>query len=547
MKNILYVLLLITYSIASNSQSISVESFVIANGDISASTQARCDSNGDACGLVKVFLPLSGAKFNGNVVGKPEQQTSTYWVYMSPGSKRLQIEHLDFPQLNIVFKDYGITSILGKTTYNLELNVSEKNVKKQILNIKVVPKDAVVQIDGETVDNGSIMLSVGTHRYNVAARGFYSQTGSIEITENSPAKLLVELDRKHVAEDSADTQYSTAKVGDNQEKSPTHLQTTTDDKRTKFLDSFQLNIEAVDLGLPSGTLWADRNLGASTILNIGYSYMWGDTSPNPQKLRFTDYKFYDKKNKTYEGILKYNSSKDKKTILDLEDDAASVLLGAEWHIPTNDEFNELLNCCYIEEFKGYCRLTGPNGKSIVMPDIPWTYNRETNGYGHYWTSSIGDYTPNASGIRSIALKNVEKDKYYRWVKGQIRAVKKTDNKYTYPFPTISIDKIEENKDVIIDGKIGNWYVVHTRIHSQIHPFCFKVWVNDKFYAEFNDFKYTIEKIKRIGENEYECQLTVSKNKISPNDKITVQVEVYGGQSGYTTCYYTEQPIIRNLP
>ena len=101
----------------------------------------------------------------------------------------------------------------------------------------------------------------------------------------------------------------------------------------------------VDLGLPSGTLWSTTNLGALKPEDGGYYYQWGDTIgwakeevENGRKKfasDWSDYKFGSSGN-----FSKYNST-DEKTILDLEDDAAYIMFGNEWRMPTKDDFVEL--------------------------------------------------------------------------------------------------------------------------------------------------------------------------------------------------------------
>lgn len=71
--------------------------------------------------------------------------------------------------------------------------------KKQTLNIKVTPSDAIVLIDNEMVEKRMIELPLGSHSYNVAASGYLAQSGNVNLTANSPGKLIVELDRKTTA------------------------------------------------------------------------------------------------------------------------------------------------------------------------------------------------------------------------------------------------------------------------------------------------------------------------------------------------------------
>ena len=105
--------------------------------------------------------------------------------------------------------------------------------------------------------------------------------------------------------------------------------------------------EYVDLALPSGTLWATCNLGASKPSEYGLYFQWGDTkgyseeqigTGNGQK-KFasdeSDYKFG-----VYPNYSKYTTTG---ATLDLEDDAAHVNMGGSWHMPTPAQISELIN------------------------------------------------------------------------------------------------------------------------------------------------------------------------------------------------------------
>ena len=133
----------------------------------------------------------------------------------------------------------------------------------------------------------------------------------------------------------------------------------------------------IDLGLPSGLLWAKSNMGTTDPKEIGDYYAWGETS--------TKKKYYSTNYKHYTGIdldLKKYNEKDRKTVLELEDDAANANLGVGYRIPTQEDWQELLDNCKWEavtttlpieldpaQRKGIARwkVTGPNGKSIVLP------------------------------------------------------------------------------------------------------------------------------------------------------------------------------------
>ena len=154
-----------------------------------------------------------------------------------------------------------------------------------------------------------------------------------------------------------------------------------------FLKDFS-PYKKIDLGLPSRTLWADRNIGATDIYDSGKLFQWGDPTPydipehtggtinEGQKMfSWSDYKW----NPSGDGstFTKYNST-DGKITLDPEDDAAYVNMGNTWKMPTQEQV--------IELFKGtkqelYAKLTDVSDPVKVAEGtysgsgnwVSWTY------------------------------------------------------------------------------------------------------------------------------------------------------------------------------
>jgi hypothetical protein len=144
------------------------------------------------------------------------------------------------------------------------------------------------------------------------------------------------------------------------------------------------------------------NVGASKPEDYGYYFAWGETSPKSSysssnyKYKATDYG---------DGMIvyaKYDSTPihgDGKTVLEPEDDAASVNLGNGWRTPTFNDFKELREKCTwtwtTRNGVNGMLVTGPNGKSIFLPGGGW-YTKTTltskNTYGSYWTATgSGDF------------------------------------------------------------------------------------------------------------------------------------------------------------
>lgn len=146
----------------------------------------------------------------------------------------------------------------------------------------------------------------------------------------------------------------------------------------------------VDLGLPSGLLWARTNIGAPFSSDDGDYFAWGETEPKSY-YAWSTYKWWGDDN-----ITKYNPT-DKKTTLDSEDDAATVNWGVPCRMPDSSEFEELYNECDWTWQKSYngtsgYLVTGPNGKTIFFPassshfDDDEIYDHGWDGY--YWSRSL---------------------------------------------------------------------------------------------------------------------------------------------------------------
>lgn len=160
----------------------------------------------------------------------------------------------------------------------------------------------------------------------------------------------------------------------------------------------------IDLGLPSGTLWATCNVGANNPEDYGDYFAWGETSPKSLYSQST----YRYCNGSSSALTKYcndtsygyNGFTDTLTILEPSDDAATANWGEGWHTPTKEEFNELINNCTgtwttRNGVNGYL-FTGSNGNSIFLPAADNRYGASASNIGSrgcYWTNSIVDNIP----------------------------------------------------------------------------------------------------------------------------------------------------------
>ena len=159
------------------------------------------------------------------------------------------------------------------------------------------------------------------------------------------------------------------------------------------LEYEEIAYKAIDLGLPSGTKWANMNVGAECPEGYGGYYAWGETEPNkasaytPQNYRF----FHDGGE-----YSKYNST-DNKMTLELADDAANIVMGGDWHMPTSAQCAELLDnttSSWTTDYNGTgvagMIFTSNNGNSIFFPAAGIVVDGGSVGQGEWfggWSSS----------------------------------------------------------------------------------------------------------------------------------------------------------------
>jgi formylglycine-generating enzyme required for sulfatase activity len=151
--------------------------------------------------------------------------------------------------------------------------------------------------------------------------------------------------------------------------------------------------EWVDLGLPSGTLWATCNVGASEPEEYGDYFAWGETEPK----EVYSWKTYKWCSGSYNTLTKYCTNStygtvDNKMELYPEDDAAYVNWGPEWRMPTIDQLQELINNCtwtWTTQNGVNGRLvTGPNENTLFLPAAGRRWSRASDSassYGFYWS------------------------------------------------------------------------------------------------------------------------------------------------------------------
>ena len=188
--------------------------------------------------------------------------------------------------------------------------------------------------------------------------------------------------------------------------------------------------EYVDLGLPSGTLWATCNIGADSPEDYGLYFAWGETTgytgdtSDGRNFFWPSYEYCNGSNTT---LTKYcnnssygdNGFTDDLTELVPEDDAATANWGSGWRMPTIEQLEELVNSSYtttewttvndVYGLKITSKMSGHVGNFIFLPAAGYRYNSSlynAGSRGSYWSRTIGASIPtharrlsfNSSGV-----------------------------------------------------------------------------------------------------------------------------------------------------
>lgn len=202
--------------------------------------------------------------------------------------------------------------------------------------------------------------------------------------------------------------------------------------------------EYVDLGLPSGTLWATRNVGANFPSDYGDYFAWGETEPQTDSSSYSleTYKWCDgsddnftkyvtQKNEGYKGFY------DNKTVLDKEDDAAYVNWGEGWRMPTQEQINELVAECtwkltrYANSngtfVRGYLVSSKVNDASIFLPCAGQMSTGRLWGEGYWYYYWSVECIPTIVSD-AYCFANEYEPRYARYVGMTVRPVRASAKK-----------------------------------------------------------------------------------------------------------------------
>ena len=195
----------------------------------------------------------------------------------------------------------------------------------------------------------------------------------------------------------------------------------------------------IDLGLPSGTLWAMMNIGANAPEEYGDYFAWGETAPKD----YYDWSTYQWCNGSKNTLTKYctnssygnNGFTDGKTELDPEDDAAYVNWGPEWRMPSLAQIQELCENCTsqwtaVNGINGRLFTSNINGASLFLP-AAGSWGDELVGLGTgglYWSRTLIASRPYCAYGLNFYSDYVSLDgSWYRDYGHSVRAVRVSQN------------------------------------------------------------------------------------------------------------------------
>lgn len=341
-----------------------------------------------------------------------------------------------------------------------------------------------------------------------------------------------------------------------------------------------IKYETVDLGLPSGNLWATCNLGATKPEEYGLFYQWGDTkgykdvcnedesdgNNDAHYFGLSKYKYYDSSGtNTYS---KYNNI-DNKTILDHEDDAAFVALGGNWKIPSSKDFRELIkntepgdgtnNYNFIYNYNGtgvngILLKSKINGNTIFFPAAGEVMRAESNSKYEFEIGNVnGDCSCWSSSLEENLLHGRSNwfgiSERTRYLGMQIRPVKTISHEYinldNLEQATIEMSKVLSTKinrpfnvgkpgDVLVlneDGITTSWQTIQQSSEPAFNP------SNNSYYIKF--FNNSTNRFEYCEYTQYDSfdktnKIAIGVTVISPTVAFTIALKDVTGTYRWST-------------
>ena len=387
--------------------------------------------------------------FTGNVTGLDDEGDACHFFYLGHdnGMEEPTASSSDPVSISFAAQDGTLDGAMkyhigyGNTSVTVESGEYAGYVK---MDTKIAIAHINFTTDGTTAYTGAVTMG-GTgirNTLSVSPNGNFSGSGTDGITiGGTTGERYVTL----IPTETADV-LNVAFTGD-ATGSMTFAKGIHENKFYGMKDAIAVTLEAagptheyVDLGLPSGTLWATCNVGADSPEGYGWYFMWGSTTNGGD----SDCSWANCPGNG--GISSYNetafntwkSSNLTNNVLKPEVDAASVNWGGGWRMPTSAEFEELhynTNSTWTDNYnntgvKGRVFTSTKEGyadKSIFLPAAGRRSGTDVGGagiYGFYWSSSLDSSHPrSAYVICFVSSYVIPQDYYYRYYGYTVRPVR----------------------------------------------------------------------------------------------------------------------------
>ena len=387
MKKFLLLLLFVFQTIVVWAQKLTVESFKLAENDISAQTQSRKDLNDRNCALVKVQFVGAISEVEGNVVKPLMKHGNETWVYMPQGSRQLKLLTQNYLPIMVTFADYGVEKLESNRTYVLVMVKPMASVgqQKQMLTIRYTPTSATVLVDNKMVrgSNGvaRITLPVGQHTYIVASDGYESEEGMVKLKASAPSDLQIRLSKEVTVAVSNANDVMQDNVSTSSTSSSQSATTTSGFSSTPSLSSGN---NEISIPVKNGITIDMVKVEAGTFMMGATSEMqkpYDDEKPVHQVTLTNDYYMgkYEVTQALWQAVMGSNPSKFKSRNLPVEQ--------VSW-----DDCQEFIN-----------KLNSITGRRFRLPtEAEWEYaargGKKSKGYQYSGSSNISDvawYTANS--------------------------------------------------------------------------------------------------------------------------------------------------------
>lgn len=272
-------------------------------------------------------------------------------------------------------KNSGKNTKSPSTTIIKEIKTEEKEKIPQKIEVSFgcTTNSATIFINGKNYGSicNKVMLNYGKHNIKVTCDGYQNYEEYITVDSNNYYFFvrLKKLDKKSI-------NTRPAEISNIGSISGTHV-----------------GYAFVDLGLPSGLLWSEKNVGAQKASDYGDYFAWGEIRT---KDKYTTKNCFDNKKGDLRKWVKYKIGGKTKITPNSGHDAARENWKGNWRMPSESDFKELYEYCTWSWVKygghyGYMMTSKKNGNSIFLPAAGWR-NESTNSYqgevGAYWSSEL---------------------------------------------------------------------------------------------------------------------------------------------------------------